>query len=61
MSGKWNWKRSLASKQAKFTGLQPLAQAKRRRRNSPYLVIQELENRTLLSVTASQRLLMCLT
>ena len=41
------------SKRAKFTGVQAYAPAKRQRRKSPYLEIQELESRTLLSVTAS--------
>jgi len=51
MSGKWQ--RPFGSKRAKFTGVQAYAPAKRPRRKSLYLEIQELESRTLLSVTAS--------
>ncbi|MFI5455223.1 MAG: beta strand repeat-containing protein [Isosphaerales bacterium] len=47
------WKRPFGSKRAKSTGARPRSSANRPRRKSPYLVIQELEHRTLLSVTAS--------
>jgi len=54
MSGKQStWKRPFGSKQATSKGARPRSSANRPRRKSPYLAIQELESRTLLSVTAS--------
>src|SRR5208283_123340 len=47
------WKRPLGSNRATSTGARPRSSANRPRRKSPYLMIQELESRTLLSVTAS--------
>ncbi len=51
MSGKWKW--AVGSKRAKLTGARPLSAMRRRGRKSPELVLQELERRTLLSVTYS--------
>ncbi len=51
MSGNWNW--PFGSKRSRSTGARPRPAANRARRRSPELVIQELERRTLLSVTAS--------
>ena len=46
------WKRPLESKLAKSMGARARASATRPRRLSPFLAIEQLENRTLLSVTA---------
>jgi hypothetical protein len=51
MTGKW--KRAIGSKPATFSGARPRSSAIRRRRNSLYLAMQELECRTLL-VEASE-------
>ena len=51
MSGKWQ--RPFGSKLATSKGARPRSTANRPRRKSLYLEIQELESRTLLSVTAS--------
>ncbi len=51
MSRKWNW--GLGSKWVRSKAAPGQAQGKRATRRSTYLTIQELERRTLLSVTAS--------
>ena len=51
MASKWKW--PLGSRWANFGETSSNPEAKRPRRKSPSLVIQELESRTLLSVTAS--------
>ena len=46
------WERPLERKRAKSTGGRARSSANRARRSSPFLAMEELENRTLLSVTA---------